>query len=353
MKKIRFKMSMLLIMITAFSCDEPVTVVTNIVHSDGSVTRKIEMRNIKNNFEKSGLQVPFDSSWIIRDTCEIGLKGDTIWIKRAEKVFRNVGEINATYQNDSSSNGKFPRHASFSRKFRWFNTLYRFSETLEKRVSCGYSIRNFLNEKELYYFYSPDDLKYSKLHGPDSLEYKILADTIDEKNMDWTLKNFAAAWIEEFSKLTAGIAGPDLSAELNGAIEDRFIEAINEEQDAHGWSPDLSKKILGDENGVKFKKEADSAISVAANRIVIDYKNYSVRIVMPGKLIRTNGYIDSTRNLIWPVNADLFFSENYEMWAESKTINVWAWIVSGVFLVFVATGITIKRRSRRVAGPKP
>ncbi len=34
------------------SCDEPETVVTNIVHPDGSVTRKIEMRNSKNKFEK-------------------------------------------------------------------------------------------------------------------------------------------------------------------------------------------------------------------------------------------------------------------------------------------------------------
>ena len=68
---------------------------------------------------------------------------------------------------------------------------------------------------------------------------------------------------------------------------------------------------------------------------------------MPGKLTGTNGFIDSTRNLLWPVKSDFFLTEQYEMWAESKTTNVWAWIVSGLFLVFVFTGIIIKRKSRR------
>jgi hypothetical protein len=347
MKKIRFKLVALLIMMIAFSCDEPVTVVTNIVHADGSVTRKIEMRNTKNNFEKSGLQVPFDRTWVIRDTVEVGVKGDTTWIKRAEKVFRNVDEINATYRNDASTNGMFPRHVSFSRKFRWFNTSYRYSEIIKGRMSGGYPLKDFLNDSELYYFYAPEDLKYSKLQGPDSLKYKMLADTIDKKTSDWNLKNLAAVWVKEFSELTAGKAEPELSSELPGVMEARFIKVIIENQvkfDSIWTTGILQKKILGEENGVKFKREADSALSVAFNRIAIDYKNYSVRIVMPGKLIRTNGYIDSTRNLMWPVNADLFFSEDYEMWAESKTPNIWDWVVSGLFLLFVITGIVLKQK---------
>jgi hypothetical protein len=346
MKKFWFKFVTLLIMLIAFSCDEPVTVVTNIVHVDGSVTRKIEMRNTKNIFDKSGLQVPFDSSWGVKDTIEVGIKGDTTWIKRAEKVFRNVDEINATYRNDSSTNGMFPRHASFSSKFRWFNTSYRYSEIVKGRMCGGYPLKDFLNDSELYYFFAPEDLKYSKLRGTDSLKYKMLADTIDKKTLDWNLKNLAAVWVKEFSELTAGKAGPELSAELPRTIEARFIKVIYDNQEKFDsiWATGfLQKKILGEENGVKFKREADSALSVAFNRIAIDYKNYSVRIVMPGKLIRTNGYIDSTRNLMWPVNADLFFSDDYEMWAESKTPNIWAWILSGFFLVFVASGIILKK----------
>ena len=44
MKKINLRLIVLLLLMVVVSCDEPETVVTNIVHPDGSVTRKIEMR---------------------------------------------------------------------------------------------------------------------------------------------------------------------------------------------------------------------------------------------------------------------------------------------------------------------
>jgi hypothetical protein len=46
--------------------------------------------------------------------------------------------------------------------------------------------------------------------------------------------------------------------------------------------------------------------------------------------------------LLWPVKSDFFMTEPYEMWAESKTPNTWAWIVSGIFLVFVLTGVIVR-----------
>ncbi len=66
MKRKSIKAVFLVILTMIFSCDEPETVVTNIVHPDGSVTRKIEMRNIVNKFEPSDFQVPFDSTWILQ-----------------------------------------------------------------------------------------------------------------------------------------------------------------------------------------------------------------------------------------------------------------------------------------------
>ncbi len=335
----------MLIMVAA--CDEPDTVVTDIVHPDGSVTRKIEMRNSKNKFEKADLQAPFDSTWTVKDSMEIGIKKDTIWIKRAEKHFNNVGEINAEYKNDSSINGKIPRSANFSKKFRWFNTVYRFSESVEKQLSSGHPVGDFLNHEELAYFYSPDYIKYNKESGPDSIKYKILRDSIKIKTDNWTIKNITSLWIEEFSRLAGAKAGHELSVEVLKSREDEFIRILSENKDIFDslWAKGvLLKKFIGEADAVKFKTEADSAFSISLDKILIDYKNYSVRIIMPGKLFATNGYIDSTRNLLWPVKTDFFITEKYEMWAESKTTNLWAWTVSGLFLLFVVTGILLKRK---------
>ena len=157
-KSIKIVVSLILMMIG--SCNEPETVVTNYVHPDGSITRKIEMRNNENRFKKSDFQVPFDSTWVIKDSIEINKKGDTTWIKRAVKEFKNIEAINLVYKSDSGANKDLSRHAGFTKKFKWFNTEFRFSERIDKRLLFGYPIKNFLNKEELRYFYSPESLKH-------------------------------------------------------------------------------------------------------------------------------------------------------------------------------------------------
>jgi hypothetical protein len=346
MKKNLIRLFVLLILAIVISCDEPDTVVTNIIHQDGSVTRKIEMRNTKNVFNKADLQLPFDNTWKVTDIIEVSGKGDTTWIKRAEKIFKNAEDINLTYQNDTAINGQMVRHAALNKNFRWFNTEYRFSETVDKQISSGYTVHDFLNDEELTYFYSPDYIKFNKENGSDSIKYKIIADSIDKKSEKWIIKNIASLWIEEFTKLAGSKAGPELSMKALKSREDEIVTMITESEGLFDslWTAGVFlKKIIGETEAMKFSTEADSALTLALEMFLWDFSDYSVRIAMPGRLIATNGYIDSTSNLLWPVKSDFFLTDQYEMWAESKTTNIWAWIVSGLFLVFVATGIFIKK----------
>ncbi|NLJ43767.1 MAG: hypothetical protein GX431_08910 [Bacteroidales bacterium] len=176
----------------ALSCNEPRTIVTNIVYKDGSIRRKIEMKSSENKFNVSDLQVPFDSTWTIKDSLEI----------------------------------------------------------------------------------SGDDF--------DSL---------------WT----------------------------NGFI-------ISE--------------LLGKENSLRFRMEADSAANIAVSRLLPTFSDYTVRAIMPGRLTGTNGFVDSAGIILWPVKSDYFLTEQYVMKAKSRVINIWAWIVSGLFLVFVFSGVVIREKRK-------
>jgi hypothetical protein len=327
------------------SCDEPVTVVTDYVHTDGSVTRKIEMRNLENKFNNSSIQVPFDSTWTVKDSIEIDQKGDTTWVKRAMKEFKSIDEINLAYKTDSGANKNISRQAGFNKKFKWFNTEFRFYERIDKKLSFGYPVKEFMNAEELQFFYSPEDLKHEKQAGPDSLKFKALIDSVKQKTDKWTYKNLISEWIGSFSDLTSGRTGKDMSFESLKAREGEFTEIIklNEDKLDSLWSNGyLLKKFIGEDNALKFKTEADSALNMTTDKFIVSFKEYSIRIVMPGKLIGTNGFIDSSHVLLWPVKSDFFLTEPYEMWAESKLTNTWAWIVSGLFLVFVLTGVIIR-----------
>ncbi|HUX57929.1 MAG TPA: hypothetical protein VMV77_13205 [Bacteroidales bacterium] len=345
MKRKPFKIIALLAFMIVISCDEPETVVTNFVNSDGTIMRKIEMKNSKNKFKRSDFQVPFDSTWIVTDTCEISEKGDTAWIKRAVKLFKDVNEINLTYKNDSGANRVISRYADFKKTFKWFTTEYHFSETIDKILSDGYPLGDFLDDEELLYFYSPDILKYEQEKSSDSLKYRAIYDTVNQKAEIWATKNLISIWIDEFSKLIEGKkGGKEAAIIVRSHVDDLLKMIVTDEQIFDSlWSNGIIlKEYIGESDYERFKDESDTANEKAIENYLVDFKEYSVRISMPGKVTGTNGFIDSSEVLLWPVKSDYFLTETYNMWAESKISNVWAWVVSGLFLVFVITGVIIK-----------
>lgn len=348
MKNRAIKLVVSLVVMFFVSCNDPETVVTNIVHTDGSVTRKIEMKSTEKDAEKrfknSELQVQFDRTWSVKDSAETHDKGDTVWVRRAEKHFKNADEINLAYKSDSGPDSEVHRYAEFKKSFRWFNTEYRFSEIIDKKLSHGYPLKDFLNNDERLYYYSPDEMKESKKESPDSLKYKMLNDTIGKKTDRWLSKNIVSEWIEEFSRLTAARSA-DISKDSLRSKEEEFVKIISANGikfDSLWESGVILRKFIGSENALKYKVEADTALVNVTNSLLLNFKDYSIRTVMPGKLVNTNGYIDSSNNLLWPVKSEYFLAENYEMWAVSRITNRWAWVVSAIFLAFVAAGVTLR-----------
>jgi hypothetical protein len=345
MKRNSYKLIISILLIMVVSCDDPETIVTNYVHPDGSVTRKIEMRSSKNSFKISEIQIPFDSTWIVKDSIELNEKGDTTWVKRGEKLFKNIEEINLAYKTDSGANRNVSRKALFVKKFKWFNTEFRFSESIDKTLSFGYPVNTEMNSEELLWFYSPEGINHEKETGPDSVRYRILKDSVNVKSDRWTIKNLVSEWIGEFVKLTEDKPGGDSLKKSLLEREDQFANLIKiKEKDFDSlWTNGIIlKEYLGETNYQRYKTDADTAIERVTRNLFIDFKGYSERIVMPGKLTGTNGFIDSSIVLLWPVKSDYFMTEPYEMWAESKLPNRWAWIVSGVFLLFVIAGVIIR-----------
>jgi hypothetical protein len=236
------------------------------------------------------------------------------------------------------------RSASFRKHFRWFFTTLRFSEKLENTFLYGYPVENFLSGEELDFFYLPDNICDEKLAGPDSTRYKELKNTISEKTEHWMSVSLVSEFIEEFSKLTEGRAGADISKEALKRREADISRLVPEGSDSS-----IFASLLGDRNYELFRTEADSASAILEKRFdqQFSFSKYSVKYVMPGKVVETNGFIDKTGEIIWPVKAEYFFTEPFEMWAESKISNIWAWVVSGIFLLFVILGMSVRTYRRK------
>jgi hypothetical protein len=337
MKRKTIKIIFLSVLVLAASCDEPETVVTNIIHPDGSVTRKIEMRNTKNNFDRSVVQVPIDSTWSMKDSISIGEKNDTTWFKTAVKSFKNVGEINKEYLSENGANRDVHRSASFARKFRWFNTVYTFSEKIEKSLLAGYPLEKYLLKDELAFFYLPESIINEKLSGADSTKYKELNNSIKTKTDRYFWLSAISEWIEEFSKLTAGRGDEKFTKEKLKLLEPKIVDTIMV-FDPKGDS--VITAVLGSHGYRNIKTEADSAEAIVDRRLNpnTSFAGYTVIFEMPGRVTASNGFLMKNGEIMWPVKSEFFMSQPYEMHAESKIPNVWAWIVSALFLLFVLTG---------------
>jgi hypothetical protein len=328
-------------LLLAFACDEPETTVTNIIYPDGSITRRIEMKNKKNNFKVSAVQVPFDSTWITSDSIAIGEKKDTTWFKTAEKKFKSIDEINRDYLADKGCNRKAHREAAFSKKFKWFNTIFRFSEKYDKILLYGYPAEKFLTKEEIGFSLLPESVKSEKLNGADSTKFKLLQEGIDKKGEKWIVSSLASEWIEEFLIRMKGKDEKGLSREiLTGKID------MVTSKDLYTNDSAAFIALVGEDNFKKYKTEIDTAEAILNRRFDLSFREYSEKVLMPGKVIGTNGFLDTKGTLLWPVKDDFFFTSPYEMWAESKVTNIWAWVVSGLFLLFVIAGLIFRLKKR-------
>jgi hypothetical protein len=106
----------------------------------------------------------------------------------------------------------------------------------------------------------------------------------------------------------------------------------------------MLREFIGDSLAIRYQPEADSAVNVVSEKVFGNFKDYKVKIEMPGRLTGSNGFPDSSRVLLWPVRSEFFLSEPYEMWAVSRISHPWAWVVSALFVLFVVTGIALKSK---------
>ena len=316
-----------------FACDDPETTVTNFVHTDGSVTKRVVMKSINSVIDPKDYRIPVDSTWSITKSIEIE-KNDTFWIFTMEKDFASVEDINNSYREDSGSNKLLERSATFKKRFRWFNTVYRYSEKVNRILDVQINMEDYFKGDELKIFTMNESEIDSLLKGPDSLMYraqKVKTDSIAER---YLMTALVEEWVMHYLKLvpdSSFIHSKKDSLLLNFAFKNLEMDSV--------FIP-----ILGKEYYRNNVISIDSAYKLLDNEFekIISSKSYNLETIMPGKIISTNGYIDNSGKTSWNVDSKYFISQDYVMFAESKVVNKTAWIISIILLITII-GIIIKK----------
>jgi hypothetical protein len=347
-------------LLVLFSCDYD-THVLNVVHSDGSITRRVTMENSQKYFEPKRFRVPIDSTWNVEVSFELHPNNDTLWILTAEKHFNNVREINEAYKYDLGSNRYMQRSAGFSKKFKWFTTEFRYSESVEKALTVDCPISDFLTEEEVNFVYLPGKVQDDLKNGADSARYKKMNDDIEASMGKWLYTCEMRQWIDIFQDLFGNDPRLPVSRESMNSKESLFVQYFLDHEGAFDQifedsiPPDsLFISVLGEEFVHSFKDEITYSLSLLhdISRPVLYSDKYELEIRMPGKIFSSNGYAQtdpepgSGEGILFTIAPEHFVTQSYECWVKSRVNNYFIWVATGLFVLIVLAGLIRRNRKR-------
>ena len=347
--------------------------VTTTIRPDGSLDRVVRIeRADSGSFDTGSMILPQGEGWVIEAGWQQfpGEDEDSIkkYVMTARKHFGGYQELNRELMTDSLNQGKIKIATSLEKKFRWFFTSYRFTETYQRHFPFDYfPMTDFLTEEEIACNLNPDDFIYSpeenrfvrissldvlpELNREDSTRANQLESELEAKMNAWMSRN---AW-EEFSMI-AFEALESMEPGLGLVFakkKDSLFTTGNLAQFLSPGDEDIRKTLFSVSRMLEIDEDdfyaADSAnFERFFNRFehLLDplTDNFKNTFNMPGKLTASNALQIEGNACNWEIRFDQFFNEDYTMVAESMIIHTWAIIVSILAMILALLAIIFSLR---------
>lgn len=331
----------LLLTFTLSGCRE--IEIKTIINQDGSFTRMITVNADSSKIDKLDLPYPVDSSWsreIMRDTAD---SARLISIYR--KNYTNDEDLQAEIDMDDSWWKHIDRKVEITKSFRFFYSFVRYREIYKAANPCA-----ILDYKD---YLSKQDMRWIAGEIPLTETDSIAADKVEKK----VEKYLEDALVEElFLSFENGIRSLDesllQSIDLRShgdSVRKHFLEWLesNNEQFQLMTSIDMIADWTGKDEILQLH-DADPSIFEDFNSkfIILDnligMEEYDIVVEMPGLITETNSYHLMSNQLKWKIKDYTIFFEDFEMYAESRVVNYWAFVLSGIVGLLLLIALIVK-----------
>lgn len=336
--------------------------------TDGRILRTVIVKGDSANIFKGSFPVPYDTTWTISTRLEPrnekDIKEGKVYVYIARKEFKDFGELNREFFNDSALSAHIAIKVSFEKEFRWFYNRYCYTETYGRLFPFrSEPVGDYLNDTELKIhladekdiYYSPekdkilfveDTLDFPVLNKTDSLRYKALRDTIEQKFESWQKINIyndyyhllAAALKKLGSKADTAAnrksfyryLDQEKTFETGIENDDAFLNAA-----AEYFMVDAAKLQAADPGGFdNFNKK----FRIAAYSL----ETYTNQVLMPGMIVKTDAGKSDLNVASWTFKIDNFYASDYTMVVESRVVNKWFVVAMAIALIAVIALILLR-----------
>ncbi len=287
--------------------------VTTRVYPDGSCQRTIACTADSGHVPQNAYPIPQDSTWqsgFIRH-----FKDSTKKAYQAVKRFSSVTELHDFYQTQRDSVLAFHCQIKLDKKFRWFYTYLTFRET--------WQAYNQLKRIPVTDFISLEDVRKKPKESDEESNKKL--DQWEER----------ALFEEFFAYVSERLPIGDLSKEHFAAYKEPLFKALMDSSQKHETDEIIAtcRTVLQTPAVQQLAPIIDAFMVDMEKKIEfmgdMESNSYQNIIQMPGLLISTNSTEVQNQQVSWQIDAVQFRFQDYEMWATSRVINTWAFMVSG------------------------
>jgi len=181
----------------------------------------------------------------------------------------------------------------------------------------------------------------------DSIKYKQISDKFEGLLVE-AITNHIISTIEDgIKKINDPQLKPETVELYRDSIEHRLYDYDGDLDIFIGfyrkWTANESVEKLRNLEPPLFEK-LNNKVFFVLNAAFMD--TYTQAVEMPGIITATNAKSVKGNKVSWRVHSERFLFEDYEMKVESRVVNRWAFIVSGIFLMLVLILLFFKVRRK-------
>ncbi len=331
--------------------------ISTIVHPDMSLERYITTAGDSAGVNETAFPFPQDSLWHVSKIPPDTLPDDsTLVLQRfpmsyliaaknsadsttilysTHRHFPNADSMNAVFYHPKDTI-RINVSTKVEKRFRWFYTFYRYSETYH-----GYNpfrlvpLSDLMTEKEIKFLQT----------GQDSVD-------VEDKLEKWHQQNFFEAYYRVLKNNIATLQ-PDINTEQLKAKKDALFEAFSnqdflEEETTvsmlQNWQEILGTKVVWtlEEQFHEVTQKVEQYFTFIINK---NDDFYYSQVVMPGQIFDGNAIKVNGRYGEWRIDSDDLAVFEKEIWCEARKWNVLPSAVTAVFVLIVIMFLIITRKN--------
>ena len=337
MKTQNILLSLVLMLVLAFSACREVTVTTK-VNPDWTFTRIITVTGEDSSVFKTDLPFPVDETWArlsSRDTSD-----STKYIVTYTKAFRNSSELNAEIKSDTSKYKNLERDISVTKRFRFFFSYLTFKEVyISANPFTKLDYRDYLTEEDIQW---GTGLKLP-VSAADSSRKEEADDKITAFLQESIIAEIESPLLDGMKKLNNPLLKPEDVTMYHDSLVGSFdwdklegTEIIDRYRELSGNEAFLLLKDIKPPLFEDLQKKYEMFLAT----VLLD--GYTEIVEMPGLITGTNSAMLNGNQVRWDFQGGNIMVRDFEMYAESRVINYWAFVLAGVVMLALVLLLVIK-----------